>query len=111
MVPALSAAELAVKNGAENVGIIIGPGRYVRVGIEEPPSRPRRQIAEIPHIPSKHNHFRGDSQLVVDRVRRTRTFAVGNEALRTADRSRWPPQRHVLVRDVQHDDATRGQVR
>ncbi|MEH2469336.1 hypothetical protein V1281_001414 [Nitrobacteraceae bacterium AZCC 2161] len=107
----MSAAELAVKNGAENVGIIIGPGRYVRVGIEEPPSRPCRQIAEIPHIPSKHNHFRGDSQLVVDRVRRTRTFAVGNEALRTADRSRWPPQRHVLVRDVQHDDTTRGQVR
>jgi hypothetical protein len=35
---ALSASELAVENRAENVSIIIGPGRYARIEIEAPPS-------------------------------------------------------------------------
>src|SRR5262249_15621793 len=102
---------LAVENGAENVGIIVGPGRYARIGIEALPSRLRRQIAEMPYIPSKHNHLRGGPQLVVGRVWAKLTFAVGNEALRTADRGGPPRQRHVPVRDVQHDDAARGQAR
>jgi hypothetical protein len=82
--------------------------RYARIGIV--PSRLRRQIAEIPHIPSKHNHLRGGPPLVVGRVRARLTLAVGNEALRIADRGRRPPQRHVPVPDVQHDDAARGQA-
>ena len=57
--------ELAIENGAENVGIIIGPGRYARIGIEALPSWLRWQIAEIPHIPSKHNHLRGGAQFVI----------------------------------------------